>query len=60
MKTYDFNYTDVEGDTFQSNDHASMAEVQAEVSRLSKRVPGFQIVETWIYENDEFVGRFNF
>lgn len=57
-KTFDFSYKDNEGDLFESNDHKSEGDARREIARLRKRYDGdLEIIETWIYQGDEFKGR---
>ena len=57
--TYDFNYKDNEGDTYQSNEHPTLAAAKAEWEETKAFYDGdCHIVETWIYDDKgEFKGR---
>ena len=59
MKTYEFSYKDNEGDLFETRPFESLSEVRQEIKKLRERYNGdFEVVETWIYRNGEFIGRF--
>tara|TARA_R110002049_G_scaffold960_2_gene6960 strand:+ start:159 stop:338 length:180 start_codon:yes stop_codon:yes gene_type:complete len=59
MTTYEFSYKDNEGDLFETQPFNSLSEARVEMDRLWKLYDGdFEVVETWIYKNGEFVGRF--
>ena len=59
MKTYEFSYKDNEGDLFESQPYSSLSEARNEIDRLRKMYDNdFEVVETWIYKNGIFQGRF--
>ena len=58
MKKFDFTYKDNEGDLYQSDEYNSLREAKQEVGRLRIKYQGdFELVETWIYVDGEFKGR---
>jgi hypothetical protein len=58
-KTYEFSYKDNEGDLYESDQHPSLRDAKKEIEQLRKYYDGdFSVVETWIYQNGEFKGRF--
>ena len=57
MKTYDFTYTDCEGDEYSSDQFNSLSEAKAEVKRLKQQDEDVSVTETWIYRDDTFIGR---
>jgi len=58
MKTYEFSYRDNEGDLYESDEFDSLKAAKEEVERLRKLYDGdFRVVETWIYQNGDFKGR---
>lgn len=54
---YDFSYRDVEHDLYEES-FETKGEALAEIKRLKAEDSDNQIVETWIYKNGEFKGRF--
>jgi len=59
MKTYEFSYKDNEGDLFETHPFESLSEARQEIKRLREMYDGdFEVVETWIYRDGEFIGRF--
>lgn len=57
MKTFDFTWQDEEGDEYQSNGHISLRDAKHEWDNIKESYPDARLVETWIYEDGEFVGR---
>ncbi len=53
---YDFTYRDVEHDVYEET-FETKGEALAKIKEL--RADDCQIVETWIYKNNEFKGRFS-
>jgi len=60
MKIYEFSYRDIEGDAYSSREFESLKEAKAEITRLIERDECTQVIETWIYEDDNFKGRWGF
>jgi len=59
FKTYEFSYNDNEGDLFETQPFGSLSEAKQEIKRLRDIYDGdFEVVETWIYRDGEFIGRF--
>ena len=61
MTTYDFTYVDYSDDhrdEYQSNNHKSVSEDRKAWKRILMDLEGeCEIIETWIYKDGEFVGR---
>ncbi len=61
MRTYDFTYADYSqgfNDEYQSNDHKSLSEARKAWTRILMDLEGeCEMIETWIYDDGEFVGR---
>jgi hypothetical protein len=56
-KSYEFSYK-ANGDIYSSDEYESLSEAKAEVERLRKIYKDdFRVVETWIYNNGVFKGR---
>jgi hypothetical protein len=55
IKLYEISYKDEEGDLYEE-DFNTLSE--AEKFMIEIESEGCEIVETWIYENDIFIGRF--
>jgi hypothetical protein len=58
--TYEFEYKDREGDTFQSEQHLTKRDAMKEWRDIQEWNDGdCNITETWIYRGNDFVGRWN-
>jgi len=56
--TYEFEYTDSDGDEYSSDQYTSLADCRGEIRSL--KLTGYVITRTFKYLDDNYKGTFNY